>query len=219
MKWNQKTSMAKKNLDFKIDQSDEDALRSFFKEHYDYTTFELCRKYGISVSTLNRWKRKIGIPSSKNKAFKINPRKPQKIKPIKDQKIWDNGPWFVDMYVNKQIGAYIIAKMINRSVVVVYNRLRRFNIQLRDHESSIKTKNKFYDKQWLWENYMRLSRSAEDVAKEAGVHSSTIKIWLSKLGIPVRDNSAASVIRERNKRIKKYCEKNGTSFKKIENQT
>lgn len=197
-----------------IDSNNKESMLKFFIDHEDYTTFELCCKYGIPVSTINYWRRKVGLPSKKRN--KIFSKRNIITKPIKilDPEIWDNGPWFEEMYNKREIGAYEISKIINRSTVIVYRRLNRFRIPIREHKEAVKPKSKFFDKQWLWNNYVRHHRTLVDISKEIGINPYTLCGWLSHFAIPVRDKSTYSVIKRRRERVKAYYEKHGTSFQK-----
>jgi len=202
----------KKRYKAKVDPSDDESLRQFFDEHYDYTTLELRIKYNIPTSTLNTWRRRVQKSKSRPKVFKNYRKKPIKVEIINDPEVWDNGPWFEEMYVNRKIGAYVIARMINRSVTIVYRRLEKYGITLRSHKEAMEPKNKYHDQNWLWTNYVYHHRTVNDIAKEAGVSYYTICNWLAEFCIPIRDNSAHSVIKNRRERIEKYKQKNGTSI-------
>lgn len=208
----------KKRYKANVDPKDKDSLRRFFEEHYDYTTLELKLKYGIPTSTLNYWRRKVGLSKKRREAFRNYRKKPIKVDKITDPKVWDNGPWFHKMYVEKKIGAYVIARIIDRSATVVYRRLKKFGIDRRRHKDAVATKNKYCDNDWLWWNYIYHHRTLKDMAKEAGVNDYTICNWLTEHGIPLRDGPAYTVIKSRNKRIKAYREKNGTSISKTKRE-
>lgn len=203
-----------------IDPSNIQSIIKFFEEHYDYTPQEIRLKYGIPVSTQNYWRRKAKIGKGRPKAFKDHKRKPIKVDVITDPSIWDNGPWFKEMYENRQIGAYVLAKMINRSVTIVYRRLKKFRIDIREQKLAVKPKSKYYDRDWLWENYVRLNRTADDVSKEAGISCYTLFNWLSDLEIPIRGKSDYLVIKTRKRKARERREReNESGLSKTEGKT
>jgi len=207
-------NLIKRKYKANVDSNNKESIKEFLLDHHDYTTFELCCKYGIPVSTINYWRRKVGLPSKKrNKIFAPFKRKAKIIK-VLDPETWDNGPWFEEMYNVRGIGAYEISKIINRSKEIVYRRLNRFRIPIREHKEAVKTKNKFFDGQWLWDNYIKYHRTLIDISKEIGINPYTLCGWLSHFAIPIRDNSTYTVIKKRRERVKAYYEKHGTSFQK-----
>ena len=190
---------------FEIDSSNTDELKRFFEEHYDYTTPELSFKYGIPPSTLRYWKRKAKIESTKPKAFTAV-RKKSKVETVNDSNVWDNAEWFQEHYVNKRIGAYIISRMINRSVVVVYRRLERYGIKRRSHREATKPTSEYYNREWLIENYFKHKRSLGSIAAEVGVTPYTISNWMVSLKLLPRDRNSQSVASYNRKRWNKRTE-------------
>jgi len=205
----------KTRYEAEVDPSDDESLKKFFDDHYDYTTLELRLKYNIPTSTLNTWRRRVNRQKDRPKPFKNYIKETVKVEKILDPKIWDNGPWFKEMYVKRKIGAYVIARMINRSAIIVYRRLKRYGIELRSHKEALKPRSKYYNKQWLWENYIYHHKPIKQIVKETGVSYYTIYNWLAEFGIPIRDNAEYSVIKYRKERVARYKRKNnGTSLQK-----
>lgn len=210
----------KKKYKADIDPKDIESIRKFFKEHYDYTSFELRHKYDIPISTLNYWRRKAGIPNKKPDAFKNYRKDPIKVEKIEDPKVWDNGPWFMEMYIKRKIGAYILARMINRSVTIVYRRLKRFNIPIREHREAVVSTNEYKNEEWLWNEYVRKNRTLKDISEEAGVNRYTICHWLAEFCIAIKENASHTIIKTRYKRIEEYRNRiNGTGISTTKNRT
>lgn len=203
----------KKKYDLDLDPSDLDALRKFFEDHSDYTTFELTHKYGIPASTLRYWKReKLGIPSKPNVLVNFKTKRKAKDygKPLPES-VWNNGPWFKKMYEEEQVGAYVIAKMIGRSVTTVYKKLKKFEIELRSHKEAVATKNPYHDPDWLFEQYVIIGKTLKEIADEAGVNNYTVAHWLAEFNINIRDRAETFVTRHIKRKIKEHHEKHGTS--------
>lgn len=205
--------MKKYNID--IDSSDLDALHKFFDDHSDYTFLELSFKFGIPISTLRYWRReKLGVAGIPNALTKLKTiRKPKHYDTVSPE-IWDNGPWFKKMYEEDNHGAYVISKMINRSVRVVYKRLKRFQIPLRDHGEATRTRNPYHNREWLMDRYIYNGLPLSVLAKEASVNLNTILYWLAQFNIRIRDGGASTVIRGIKNRVEKSRLKNGTSIPK-----
>jgi hypothetical protein len=213
---NQDPNWKAKKHKLDLDPSDLDALRKFFDDHSDYTTFELTHKYGIPASTTRYWKRvKLGIIEEPNALvnFKTRRKKKDYGEPLLPE-IWDNGPWFKQKYEDEKIGAYVIAKMINRSVQTVYKKLKRFQIPLRSHKEAVATRNPCHNREWLWQAYIYEGKILAEMAKEANVNPYTILHWLVEFNITIRDTGTTIVIRTNKRKQKEYREKHGTSPKK-----
>lgn len=199
----------KKKYKIDIDSSDLDALRQFFAEHEDYYPYEISAKYGIPITTVRRWKRKISGErfSSRNTQHFTVHKKECEVEIIDNPDIWDNREWFQEMYVEKQVGADTIAKMIDRSKPVVYKRLKRYGIERRDHKSATESKNKFYDKDWLYENYYRKNKSLRELAKIAKVSPYTISNWLISFGYLPRSSAEQNIKEAVARRVEKWSKR------------
>lgn len=108
------------------------------------------------------------------------------------------------MYCIKKIGADTIAKMIKRSKPIVYKKLQRYGIDKRDHKESTKTKNAYFDKEWLIKNYYEDNKSLRELAKIANVSPYTISNWLISFGMLPRNNGEALVKKAVAKRVEKW---------------
>ncbi len=61
----------KTRYEAEVDPSDDESLKKFFDDHYDYTTLELRLKYNIPTSTLNTWRRRVNRQKDRPKPFFI----------------------------------------------------------------------------------------------------------------------------------------------------
>lgn len=176
--------------------SDKARLTEFFKENFMLTTHELVSILGVSPATVRKWKRECGIeldPADIPKDWKWKKSK-KKVKQV-PREIWNTREWFLEHYIKRGLGAYTIAKMINRSMVLVIYKLHKFKIPIRSHAEAVSSKNKYCSKEWLEENFVRKGIGRETLAKMAGVSEYTILYWLAKFKIPIRDRYEASVAR------------------------
>lgn len=62
---------------------------------------------------------------------------------------------------------------------------------------------KYRDKKWLEEQYITLKKSMNDIAKECTVSSSTIRKWIIKYKIPIRNHSEAGKLKPNSGQFKK----------------
>lgn len=203
-----KKSNPKTKYKIDIDSSNIESLRKFFADHYDYKTHEIACRYGIPISTVRYWKQKAGIKSKKSDLTKLKTRyKAKEYEKVTDPEIWDNPKWFKKMYGENKYGAVIISKIIGKSRSTVYNRLMRYEIEIRDIDESKKSKNELCNKEWLVENYLKKHIPKYKLAKIAGVSEYTISNWLIKFGILPRGLGQASVVSGTSKRVKRYRSK------------
>jgi hypothetical protein len=174
----------------KIDSRNINELKEFFKQHDDYTSFEISAKYGIPVWTLSYWRRKCGITRKIPKFFVhgIKREKTQKIENLD----WDNPDWLRDMYHNKGYGFVILSKMTGKSIDTLYSRFKRYEIPTRSKKQATFSKNPYCNEEWLFRNYISQRKSAKQCAKEAGVSEYTIYRWLALFQHVLRTRNEAS---------------------------
>jgi len=167
--------------------NDKEELKAWLEKNKDLTTYELVLLTKKSPSTIRNWKRKFGL-SLKDSPFSDvkHVRTKKDIEVIEDADIWDNEEWFRQKYEKEGLGAPTIARMINRSIVLVTGRLKRFGIRVRSHNEAVKSKSKFCNREWLSEHYVNKHWSLKRCAKEAKVVPYTIYNWLVKFGIEPR---------------------------------
>jgi transposase len=123
-------------------------------------------------------------PSPFASAKHIN--KPKDVETINDPAIWDNPEWFRRKYHEEGIGTPTIARIINRSIVLVVGRLRRYGISLRHHSEAVKSRSIHCSREWLHEQYYVKKQSLKECAGMAGVSPYTIYNWLVKFGMEPR---------------------------------
>jgi DNA-binding transcriptional MerR regulator len=199
----------KKKYSLNIDTNDIKALRKFFEEHSDYKTHEIACKYGVPVRNVRHWRDKAGIKSKDNSLVKLQTKyKPKVYEKVEDPKIWDNPEWFKKMYIENKYGTTIISKIIGRSQPLVYFRLKKYGIKCRNNRESKKSKNKYYNKEWLIENYCKKKFTLGQLAEIAKVSKYTISNWLVSFGILPHSRSEQIALYYKNKRIQKYLEWN-----------
>ena len=188
--------------------SDVEALRRFFEEHSDKSTYDLCRMIGRSASTIRNWRRNCGLPSKPSPfANMARPVKPKEEVEALPPEVWDNVEWFRQAYTDKKWGIPTIARQIGHGVAFVSSRLKRYNIQTRKHADSCASKNECCSEQWLMENYATKQQylewaqnkgiepsvecgrgySIRKCARVAGVTPYTVYNWLAKFKISTRN--------------------------------
>jgi len=197
----------RKNYKIDFDTTDVEQLKQFFEKHKEYKTHEISAKYMVPTSTVRYWRRKCGCTKeSKHKHKLLSMRKQRKVvevEKVNDPEVWDNHDWFEEMYVNRKLGADLIARMIGKARKTVYNRLLRYGIETRSLKEALKSKNEYYSKEWLIDNYIKKNRRLIDCAKEAGVSPYTISNWLVSFGILPRDEALALAWKHKRNRGKR----------------
>jgi transposase len=171
----------------KPDFSNPEKARAWFQSNNGLSTYELAMLANRSPSTIRNWKRRAGLvmkPSPFPKARTAWRSKVVQV--IDDPSIWDNAEWFRQKYLVEGIGTPTIARMINRSIVLVVKRLKRFNIKTRPHREAVKSKSEFCNLEWLTEFYVNKKWSLKKCARVAGVVSYTIYNWLVRFKIAPR---------------------------------
>jgi len=53
----------------------------------------------------------------------------------------------------------------------------------------------FWDREWLYHNYVELGRSGGDIARQFGIADTSIHFWIGKHGIPRRTTSEARALK------------------------
>lgn len=92
-----------------------------------------------------------------------------------------------NLYVEKGLSTYAIAKRVHRNPKRVYEWLVGFGIQPRPRGwSTASGTQPFHSRTWLEREYTENLRSAKDIADECEVTENNILFFLRKLGIPTR---------------------------------
>lgn len=101
--------------------------------------------------------------------------------------------WLYQKYVVEKIGAYKIAKMVNRNAGQVRQWLIGYGIPIREKwQGNVPSGGKHQDEQWLRDEYGK-GRSIAEIAELAEVVPATIFRYMKKFGLPTR--SAAETLR------------------------
>lgn len=194
-----------------IDPSNKDSLRKFFEDHPHMSTYELAMISGRSPSTIRNWKRRCGL-SLKNSPFPRNQSyKKREVLFETDQNVWDCEEWFRQKYEIEKLGIPTIARVISRSVSLVANRLKKYDVKTRPHSTAVQSSNRYSNEEWLYYKYatrdqyidwcMKNSKAPDEeggcalslakCAKLAGVVPYTIYNWLVRFRVPIRDINEA----------------------------
>lgn len=202
---------------------DIEEIKTFFKDHEDYTLLEIALKYKIKPVYLKRWRVFAGIKSNTEQSNFLRSHKNKKppIERVNDQAIWDNKEWFVDAY--SKHGIIVISRIIGRTIRTVQKRLARYGITTNSHHDSVKSKNPCNTREWIVEHYRVMG--IKKMAKLAGVSIYTIYDWMINYDIypNTRHKSSAqkrwNILREKRLAdIAEYNKTHGTSiqsFKEI----
>jgi hypothetical protein len=93
----------------------------------------------------------------------------------------------LDLYVEKGLSTYSIAKRVHRDPKRVYEWLVGYGIQPRPRGwSTAADTQPFHRRSWLEREYIANLRSAKDIAAQFGVTENNVLFFLRKLGIPTR---------------------------------
>lgn len=175
--------------------SDKKRLRAFFEDNFILTTYELATTLKIDPATVRVWKQECGIPLDPTNnippewEYHKTKRKVKKVPP----EVWDNKEWFYEHYINQNLGSYTIARMIGKSISFVVSKLRKLGIPVRTHAEAVSSRNKYCNKEWLEEFYVKRRLSLRRCGAIAGVSDYGILRWLVKFGIESRDKYEAAV--------------------------
>lgn len=149
---------------------------------------QISRKYGIGVTTLWQWMKKLDVPIRLNSSKKYQNAK------------WKNKEILEKEYIKDKNSGSIVAKKYGISRYTLYRHLRKYDIPVRSngeaaillHHSGFTICNgKYSNKDWLYGKYITEKLSTIKIGKICGVSSSTIKRWLKKHKIKIRSVSEA----------------------------
>lgn len=106
-----------------------------------------------------------------------------------------NKEWLYQKYIVEGLGAYQIAKIVNRNPKQVWNWLKGYGISIRERTWDNKATNKLYqDESWLHETYLS-GKSSTEIAQEFGVTPATVIFYLKKFNIPTRNTSQTRALK------------------------
>lgn len=176
------------------DVNDEESLHRFFEDYKSLSNPELARLLGKTILTIRYWK------------YKFEGRKwPQKKyhKAHEAPKDWDNEKWLRWIYLEEKVGINSIAKIVGRSIKIILNRFKKYNIKIRSFDDTVKSSNPCCNIFWIVEHYFERNQyitwcrendedakqdggrnlSETDCAKLANTTISNFHNWLTKLKI------------------------------------
>lgn len=185
-----------------VDPTNSDSLKCFFARYKGLDNAELATLADCTTETIRRWKKKCGIQAPPNPFKPIQ--KPQNRDPVTLPENWDTKEWFEEQYAKH--GMVKIAKTIDKSVVFVFNRIRKYKIQTKAFEERVKSKNPCKSEDWLYYHYATrdeylswckrtghnpcanggMGLSLADCAALAGVVPGTIVNWLVHFHMRIR---------------------------------
>lgn len=149
---------------------------------------QISRKYGIGITTLWQWMKKLNVPIRLNSSKKYQNAK------------WKNKEILEKEYIKDKNSGSIIAKKHGISKHTLYRYLRKYDIPIRSngeaaillhHSGFIICNGKYSNKDWLYGKYITEKLSTIKIGKICGVSSATIKRWLKKHNIKARSISEA----------------------------
>ncbi len=175
----------------KIDRQDDAALRQWFTSHPYCSSNDHAQIAGVSVFTIQRWKRRVGCGTGR-KTFKcISPRFPVTTvlqTPIPDD--WRTNIEWLQQTVDRH-GLRQLAKLVNKDRATLRKRIRRLGIKIRNLSVATKSNNPCCTHAWCYEHYVVRKLSQRQCAKLANITQQNFGQWLNRFKIPVRNISAA----------------------------
>lgn len=171
------------------------------EDHQFMTNMEIAQCAGVSVKTVQNWKKAKNIPNNvttwggncSSRPFSYINRGIAYPK-VTDRKIWDNKFWLNYMYNEVRLGTSIISSIVGRSNFYVKRRFRRYGIKLRSIKEGSVTLNPYCVKEWLEEHYVLERKTLSECARLANVNNYTIYNWLVKYGFEIRDKYEANAV-------------------------
>lgn len=167
----------------KLDRSDPIAFRHWLILYPELTDTDLCVIIRSNINTIRKMKRKAGlIPALIIETNQGTLRKSQDTPPSPVAPDDWNDRWLADKY-NAGVGIRALARAIDRSRNVIRTRLRRLKITVRRDN-----RHPCNNSDWLNSHYIEQQLSLRECALIANVSPNTIKAWLIKLDVDIRDH-------------------------------
>jgi hypothetical protein len=165
-----------------IDVKTEPSLLKVWCNYKDYTASEASIRLGVTERSFKYYLKKHGI--DKYDSGINEPVVPQEKKEIEYEQI--PIPKTKEEFEKLLVGNGVrrLAKMMNVSLSRVRNLKKKFGAE--SPRDKYEVENKFNDKEWLLEHYVRQELSMSECARLAGVVPKTIKNWLVAHGITPR---------------------------------
>lgn len=178
----------------KLRYRDADWLR---KEYIDNTrsSIEIAEECSVSTGTICRWLNKHGIDvrSSKEQTelYKENDEWKNKMSITKTDGATKNlqrKEWVEQKYIVEDLSSYDLADLCGVTRPTVINWLRRHGIDVDDpgprNPGNVQ---KLKDAEWLRKQYVDKQRTTPDIGSELDVDHSTVRKYLNKHGIEIRE--------------------------------
>ena len=171
----------------------EAASRVFQKKGMDGARMqEIADELGVSESTIHKWISKHNIESrSVSEAREL-------LFQDSREKYRDE-TWLREQYWGEGKSAYEIADICDVSPSTIQYFFEKFELEMRSQKESTRARNnypKYYDKEWLTEQYKKEMKSTVEIATECGVTTAAIRHWLHKHNIEMRTLSEAMYNRD-----------------------
>jgi transposase len=149
---------------------------------------DLC---GVGSTTIYNWLERFGI---ERRDMGETRRLRYKEKDVK----YNDEDWLRQKYWGERLSSYAIAELCDVSGNTIHESLKRHGIDTRTQEESTRTRfgdKDYYDKEWLYNQYVRNGKSTVKIASECDVSSSTIRNALKRHDIEIRSFSEAQANR------------------------
>ena len=148
------------------------------------SSVEIANRYDVTAVTLRRWLKEFGIlirTISEARLQKYGGTKPT------NQEL-------ADLYVQEKLTPAEIAEMYKVGVTSVGTWLREAEIPVRDRSEALLTKSggKKPSEEELESLYVTKKMNLREIAEQYNVHDTTVRLWLLRLGIPIRDKTIIS---------------------------
>lgn len=121
--------------------------------------------------------------------FSLRPSPTATVVPAEPPERLDDPCWLHTQYVEQRYGVHLLARMTGSAPSTVHRRLQQHGIAPRPRRIS---SHPCCSYTWLDENYVEQRLSLAACAKRAGVCRQTVKNWLNRHGIDVRDRREAA---------------------------
>lgn len=192
----------------KIDSRNIEKLTKFLKDHEHYTIPELAIKCGVCTKTIRIWKKKCGMLSANPFKKYLNVKKKNHPKIDKSKVNWNNRTWLKKKYIDEKIGIRTLCRILDMKTDKVWLLLKKYGIPVNDIKKATISENKCCSEKWLMEHYASRhdyldwckekniepkndggkSYSLKECAEIAGVNKYTLRDWLVRFKISIRDH-------------------------------
>jgi len=106
-----------------------------------------------------------------------------------------NRDWLYEKYVVEGLSTYQIAELVDRDPKSVYRWLIDWEIPTRRRKWNTQEPKAYWDRDWLYREYIEKGRSASEIAESFNCGMTNIAHYLCKFNIPTRSVSEARKLR------------------------